>query len=93
MILALYLHLVHETEHPQGDVYFILTVFLVIFLSSVAKQASSGTSIIVQKDWIVVMSEGDGDFLAGEFHLNVCSIQIVPDRNCDTGCLASELKE
>ena len=41
-----------------------ITIVGVIFFSSVARLASSGTVIILQKDWIVVISDNDTDYLA-----------------------------
>ena len=41
-----------------------ITIIGVIFFSSVARLASSGTVIILQKDWIVVISDNDTDYLA-----------------------------
>jgi len=35
-----------------------------ILLASIARLASSGTNIIIQKDWVVVIAEGDTDLLA-----------------------------
>jgi len=35
-----------------------------IILASVARLASSGTNIIIQKDWVVVIADGDNDQLA-----------------------------
>ena len=40
------------------------TIVGVIAFSSIARLASSGTVIILQKDWIVVISENDTDYLA-----------------------------
>merc|ERR1719322_1414302 len=40
------------------------TIVGVITFSSIARLASSGTVIILQKDWIVVISENDTDYLA-----------------------------
>jgi len=42
-----------------------LVIVTSILVSAVAKLASSGTVILIQKDWIVVIANGDNDKLAG----------------------------
>ena len=42
----------------------LVTIIVVIAFSSIARLASSGTVIILQKDWIVVISDNDTDYLA-----------------------------
>ena len=37
---------------------------IAIFLASVARLASSGVNIIIQKDWIVIIADNDNDKLA-----------------------------
>ena len=41
-----------------------VTVTVVIAFSSASKLASTGTTIVVQKDWLVVICDGDLDRLA-----------------------------
>ena len=57
-----------ELEHflhlPSLSTAKYITIIGVIFFSSVARLASSGTVIILQKDWIVVISDNDTDYLA-----------------------------
>ena len=38
-----------------------------ITISAMARLASAGTVILIQKDWIVVIADGDNDKLAGTF--------------------------
>jgi len=45
--------------------YRIATVVSVVILSSLSSLASSGAGIVIQKDWIVVISDGNNDLLAG----------------------------
>ena len=42
----------------------LVTIIVVIAFSSIARLASSGTVIILQKDWIVVISDNNTDYLA-----------------------------
>jgi len=64
LILAAFLHYRAELE-PAGPGNPTLIVSVVaIVLAAVARLASSGTNIIIQKDWIVVVAGGDTDRLA-----------------------------
>jgi len=49
---------------PSLETAKFATIVGVITFSSVARLASSGTVIILQKDWIVVISDNDTDYLA-----------------------------
>ena len=49
---------------PSLETSKILTIICVITFSSIAKLASSGTVIILQKDWIVVIADNNTDYLA-----------------------------
>ena len=64
LILAAFLHYRAELE-PDGPGHPTLIVSVVaILLAAVARLASCGTNIIIQKDWIVVVAGGDTDQLA-----------------------------
>ena len=64
LILAAFLHYRAELE-PDGPGHPTLLVSVVaILLAAVARLASCGTNIIIQKDWIVVVAGGDTDRLA-----------------------------
>merc|ERR1719184_30542 len=64
LILAAFLHYRAELE-PDGPGQPTLIVSVVaIMLAAVARLASCGTNIIIQKDWIVVVAGGDTDKLA-----------------------------
>ena len=64
LILAAFLHYRAELE-PDGPGHPTLIVSVVaILLAAVARLASCGTNIIIQKDWIVVVAGGDTDRLA-----------------------------
>merc|ERR1719266_2392463 len=64
LILAAFLHYRAELE-PAGPGNPTLIVSVVaIVLAAVARLASCGTNIIIQKDWIVVIAGGDNDKLA-----------------------------
>jgi len=54
---------VHEQVLPL-EAAKLVTIIVVIAFSSIARLASSGTVIILQKDWIVVISDNDTDYLA-----------------------------
>ncbi len=45
----------------------VVTIVSVITFSSIAKLASTGNTIILQKDWIVVIADNDLDLLASGF--------------------------
>merc|ERR1712241_1049468 len=51
-------------KFPSRETAKLVTVVVVIGFSSIARLASSGTVIILQKDWIVVISDNDTDYLA-----------------------------
>jgi len=56
----------YKSELAESDLGWVTVVVSVvaIILASVARLASSGTNIIIQKDWIVVIAGGDTDNLA-----------------------------
>ena len=59
----------HQTQWmsiPSLETAKFATIVGVIAFSSVARLASSGTVIILQKDWIVVISDNDTDYLASK---------------------------
>lgn len=62
MVLSLYLALVDGQDHWKW-----ITIGGVIFLSMMARLASRGTNIVMEKDWMVVIADGDKDLLAGKF--------------------------
>jgi len=64
LLLAGFLHYQEELE-PDGTGPLTAMVSVAsIFLASVGRLASTGTNIIIQKDWIVVIAAGDNDRLA-----------------------------
>merc|ERR1719309_1402462 len=64
LLLAGFLHYQEELE-PDGTGPLTAMVSVgSIFLASVGRLASTGTNIIIQKDWIVVIAAGDNDRLA-----------------------------
>merc|ERR1719158_2036865 len=64
LLLAWFISYKEElTEECQHWVMVCVSVGAII-LASVARLASSGTNIIIQKDWIVVIAEDDTDRLA-----------------------------
>ena len=56
---------VFNREDNGSSFHELCTIVSVIALSSVAKVASAGTVIILQKDWIVVICKENTDQLAG----------------------------
>lgn len=64
VILAGFIQWRHKIELEDLQVAVYMVSGLAIFLASIARLASSGTNIIIQKDWIVVIAEGDTDRLA-----------------------------
>jgi len=64
LILAGFIQFRHELEFGHPELITAGVSVLSILLASVARLASAGTNIIIQKDWIVVISEGDTDRLA-----------------------------
>ena len=52
---------------PSFETAKLVTIIGVITFSSIARLASSGTVIILQKDWIVVIADNDTDYLASMF--------------------------
>lgn len=57
--------IVYKSEHPEISDWLVLLVSVIaIFLASVARLASSGVNIIIQKDWIVIIADNDNDKLA-----------------------------
>merc|ERR1719234_1857706 len=65
LILAAFLHYRAELE-PDGQAGqpTLIVSVVAILLAAVARLASCGTNIIIQKDWIVVVAGGDTDKLA-----------------------------
>jgi len=65
LILAAFLHYRAdlEPEGEGGNPTLVVSV-VAILLAAVARLASCGTNIIIQKDWIVVVAGGDTDRLA-----------------------------
>jgi len=64
LLLAGFITYRPQLEAEPGSWVTILVSCGGIFLASVARLASSGTNIIIQKDWVVVIAEGDTDLLA-----------------------------
>merc|ERR1711976_1017024 len=57
--------IVYKSEHPEISDWLVLLVSVIaIVLASVARLASSGVNIIIQKDWIVIIADNDNDKLA-----------------------------
>jgi len=57
--------IVYKSEHPEiSDWWVLLVSVIAIILASVARLASSGVNIIIQKDWIVIIADHDNDKLA-----------------------------
>jgi len=57
--------IVYKSEHPEiSDWWVLLVSVIAIILASVARLASSGVNIIIQKDWIVIIADNDNDILA-----------------------------
>jgi len=57
--------IVYKSEHPEiSDWWVLLVSVIAIILASVARLASSGVNIIIQKDWIVIIADNDNDKLA-----------------------------
>merc|ERR1719430_3099249 len=65
LVLAAFLHYRTELE-PDGEAGqpTLIVSVVAILLAAVARLASCGTNIIIQKDWIVVVAGGDTDKLA-----------------------------
>jgi len=64
VLLAGFITYRSELEAEPGSWVTVLVSSGGIFLASVARLASSGTNIIIQKDWVVVIAKGDTDLLA-----------------------------
>merc|ERR1712013_109116 len=64
LTLAAFLHNRAELEPDGPDHPTLIVSVLAITLAAVARLASCGTNIIIQKDWIVVIAGGDNDKLA-----------------------------
>jgi len=65
LILAAFLHYRAELEpEGEGSQPTLIVSVVAILLAAVARLASCGTNIIIQKDWIVVVAGGDTDRLA-----------------------------
>ena len=54
----------HFTDTLKGNVPTTLVSLAAILLAALARLASCGTSIIIQKDWVVVVAGGDTELLA-----------------------------
>jgi len=63
LLLAGFITFRNELEDEDGWVSSLVCVGAIL-LASVARLASSGTNIIIQKDWVVVIADGDNDLLA-----------------------------
>jgi len=63
LLLAGFITFRSELEDQDGWVTSLVCVGAIL-LASVARLASSGTNIIIQKDWVVVIADGDTDHLA-----------------------------
>merc|ERR1719167_1535605 len=64
LALAAFLHNRAELEPDGPDHPTLIVSVFAITLAAVARLASCGTNIIIQKDWIVVIAGGDNDKLA-----------------------------
>lgn len=68
-ILSVYLYWLQSTTETERDGWAEVNKWLVVVVSislcAVARLASSGTVILIQRDWIVVIANGDNDRLAG----------------------------
>jgi len=64
VLLAGFITYRSDLEASPGSWVTVLVSSAGIFLASVARLASSGTNIIIQKDWVVVIARGDTDLLA-----------------------------
>ena len=64
LTLAAFLHYRAELEPDGPDHPTLIVSVFAITLAAVARLASCGTNIIIQKDWIVVIAGGDNDKLA-----------------------------
>jgi hypothetical protein len=58
------------SDWPSFETAKIATIIGVITFSSIARLSSSGTVIILQKDWIVVIADNDTDYLASMLKYN-----------------------
>ena len=61
---AIVLSLFLSHSDSLSTIWNPVTVTVVIAFSSASKLASTGTTIVVQKDWLVVICDGDLDRLA-----------------------------
>ena len=57
-------------EHEDRDPWWHAVVISSVCLSAMASLASCGSSIVLQKDWIVVVAGGDANGLASKFVAN-----------------------
>merc|ERR1712079_67337 len=64
LILAGFIGYKSEIDEAYLDAAIVLVSVLAIILASIARLASSGVNIIIQKDWIVVIAAEDTDKLA-----------------------------
>merc|ERR1719167_1697850 len=64
LTLAAFLHYRAELDPDGPDHPSLIVSVFAITLAAVARLASCGTNIIIQKDWIVVIAGGDNDKLA-----------------------------
>ena len=67
---SVYLYWLQSTTETERDGWAEVNKWLVVVVSislcAVARLASSGTVILIQRDWIVVIANGDNDRLAGK---------------------------
>nr|XP_039252339.1 solute carrier family 40 member 1-like [Styela clava] len=55
--------LVQKIAHIESNAFLLFVKISAVFLGAIARLASVASSIIVQKDWIVVIAGGDETFL------------------------------
>ena len=74
---SVYLYWLQSTTETERDGWAEVNKWLVVVVSispcAVARLASSGTVILIQRDWIVVIANGDNDRLAGKSMLYISS--------------------
>ena len=69
LIVSLYLYRRDVTEGgivEDKELLALLASISIILFSSIARLASAGTVIILQRDWVVVITNGDSDMLASK---------------------------
>lgn len=81
LTLAAFLHYRAELEPDGPDHPTLIVSVFAITLAAVARLASCGTNIIIQKDWIVVIAGGDKQVGHHELHLEDDRVDNVRDRS------------